>query len=86
VDLAMDDAAIDWCLEVMRGHGFADGAWLPGWAGHDVLRMQRVTDLAGDELAPNLLTEEARAMCASILDELRGPRRSRGGAFGYPRC
>jgi hypothetical protein len=59
-----------WAVEVLRGAGFAYGAWLPGWKGHDVLRIQLVRGPTDEELTPSLYTSAARAMCWSIRDEL----------------
>ena len=41
VDLPMSDVAIDAATEALVAAGFVFAAWLPGWAGHDVLRLQR---------------------------------------------
>jgi hypothetical protein len=70
VDLAMNDPAIGAAVDVLRGTGFAYGAWLPGWRGHDVLRAQLVREPTDEELAPTLYTSEAVAMCSSIRREL----------------
>ncbi|MFM9053922.1 MAG: GNAT family N-acetyltransferase, partial [Solirubrobacterales bacterium] len=42
VDLPMNDPGVDFAVEELQGQGFAFSAWLPGWAGHDVLRLQRI--------------------------------------------
>jgi hypothetical protein len=72
VDLAMNDPGIGAAVDVLRGNGFAYGAWLPGWRGHDVLRAQLVREPTDEELAPTLYTGEAVAMCSSIRRELTG--------------
>ena len=47
VDLPMSDPAIEHATGALLHAGFVYGAWLPGWAGADVLRLQRVRDPLG---------------------------------------
>ncbi|MFM9138956.1 MAG: GNAT family N-acetyltransferase [Solirubrobacterales bacterium] len=70
VDLPMNDPGVDFAVEELLGQGFAFAAWLPGWAGHDVLRLQRIENPSSDELAPELFSPEAEALMALIRAEL----------------
>jgi len=70
VDLPMNDAAIDDAVDQLRESSFAYAAWLPGWAGHDVLRLQHVVDPTAAELAPNLASAEANELMAMIRTEI----------------
>lgn len=72
VDLPMDDPAIGDAVESLRAAAFAYAAWLPGWAGHDALRLQRLADPSEAELAPALESAEARRLMELIRAELRG--------------
>lgn len=72
VDLPLDDPAIDGAVEALRRASFAYGAWLPGWAGHDVLRLQRIAAPTPAELAPALESAQARRIIDLIREELRG--------------
>jgi GNAT superfamily N-acetyltransferase len=73
VDLPMDDPAIDHAVEELRRSSYAFAAWLPGWAAHDVLRLQHVASPSDGELSPSLFSPEARALLAVIRTELLRP-------------
>ena len=73
VDLAMNDPAIDHAVEELRRSSFAFAAWLPGWAGHDVLRLQYVASPSEGELSPSVFSPDARALLAMIRMEWLGP-------------
>jgi hypothetical protein len=73
VDLPMDDPAIDYAVAQLRGSSFAFAAWLPGWADHDVLRLQYVAAPSGAELSPILYSPKAEALMAMIHAELVDP-------------
>ena len=79
VDLSMADPGIGGAVEALRELGFVYAAWLPGWQGHDVLRMQLIRNPTDRELSPNLFTREARELLASIRAELAEVRRQRTG-------
>ncbi len=66
----MNEPGVDAAATALRGGRFAFGAWLPGWAGHDVLRMQRLRDPTPSELAPDLYSAQARDMMAEIRADL----------------
>jgi hypothetical protein len=70
VDLPLHEPGVDAAVTALRGERFAFGAWLPGWAGHDVLRMQRLRDATPAELAPDLYSAPAKRMMAGIRREL----------------
>lgn len=70
VDLPMNDPGIDGAVEALRRASFAFAAWLPGWAGHDVLRLQRVASPTAAELAPAVVSPEAEALLRVIRAEL----------------
>jgi len=70
VDLPMHDAAIDDAVELLCESSFAFAAWLPGWAGHDVLRLQHVAHPTAAELAPKLASDEASDLMAMIRSEI----------------
>ncbi len=72
VDLPMDDPGIDHATGQLLELGFAFAAWLPGWDGRDVLRLQRIADPTPDELAPDLFSPEARGLTEMIGAELSG--------------
>ena len=72
VDLPMNVPSIDRAVEELRRCSFAFAAWLPGWAGHDVLRLQFLGAPTEAELAPTLFSAEARALMAVIRAELLG--------------
>jgi hypothetical protein len=72
VDLPMNDPGIDHAVEQLRSSSFAFAAWLPGWAGHDVLRLQHVAGWSEAELSPTLFSPEAEALMAVIRAELLG--------------
>jgi len=72
VDLPLNDPGIDHAVEQLASRHFAFGAWLPGWAGHDVLRLQRIEEPSAAELAPNLLSAEAIALMDSIRSQVLG--------------
>jgi hypothetical protein len=69
----MSDPAIDHAVELLTQRSFAFAAWLPGWAGHDVLRLQRVVGATDAELSPSLHSPEARHLLSMISRELGGP-------------
>ena len=48
---------------------FVFAAWLPAWAGHDVLRLQYLAAPSDADLAPTLYSPEARALMAVIRSE-----------------
>ncbi len=73
VDLPMDDPAIDHAVEELRRLSFAFAAWLPGWAAHDVLRLQHVASPSDGELSPSLFSNDARALLVVIRTELLRP-------------
>ena len=73
VDLPMHDPAINDAAEELRQWSFAFAAWLPGWAGHDVLRLQYVASPSHGDLSPSLFSPDARALLATIRTELLGP-------------
>jgi hypothetical protein len=62
VDVDASDVAASWALRELRSIGFVFGAWLPGWLGSDVIRLQRISDSASVDLSPELFTDEARAL------------------------
>lgn len=70
VDLPMSDPGIDHAVEALRSLGFAFCAWLPAWAGHDVLRLQGLRAPAESELEPSLFSPEAEAIMGLIRSEL----------------
>ncbi len=72
VDLPMKDPAINHAVEDLRRSSFAFAAWLPGWAGHDVLRLQYVASPSDGELSPSLFSPDARALLKVIRTELLG--------------
>lgn len=72
VDLPMNDPGIDHAVELLRRGSFAFGAWLPGWAGHDVLRLQHVAGPSEGELSPTLFSPEAETLMTVIRTELLG--------------
>ena len=72
VDLPMDDPGIDHATGQLLELGFAFAAWLPGWDGRDVLRLQRIADPTPAELAPDLFSPEARGLMEMIGAELSG--------------
>lgn len=72
VDLPMSDPAVDHAVELLRRSAFTFAAWLPGWAGHDVLRMQRVAPVSDGELSPALSSPEAEALMSLIRAEISG--------------
>ena len=72
VDLPMNDPAIDHTVEQLRLASFTFAAWLPGWAGHDVLRLQHVAAPSEAELSPTLFSSDARALMTVIRTELLG--------------
>ncbi len=51
---------------------FAFAAWLPGWAGHDVLRLQHVVAPSAAELSPSLFSSDAGILMTMIRAELLG--------------
>jgi hypothetical protein len=71
VDLNMSDNGTNEAAEALRSLGFVYGAWLPGWSGSDVLRMQLIRTPTARELSPTLYTREAEDLLASIHEELR---------------
>jgi len=73
VDLPMNDPGIDDAVVSLGGSSFAFAAWLPGWAGHDVLRLQRLEHPTEAELSPRLWSPEAAALMAGIRTEILGP-------------
>ncbi len=73
VDLPMNDPGINHAVEELRRSSFAFAAWLPGWAGHDVLRLQYLASPSDRELSPSLLSPDARGLLAGIRAELLGP-------------
>jgi hypothetical protein len=77
VDLSMADPGICAAAEALRALGFVYGAWLPGWRGHDVLRMQLIRTPTDRELSPSLVTGDARELLAAIRDELDEVSRQR---------
>lgn len=70
VDLPMNDPAINAAVEQLRRSAFAFAAWLPGWAGHDVLRMQYLAAATAAELSPSLYSSAARDLLTMIRNEL----------------
>jgi len=77
VDLPMNDPGIDHAVELLRRSGFAFAAWLPGWAGHDMLRMQQPASPSESELAPALFSPRAGALMRMIRAELSGSAETR---------
>ena len=73
VDLPMNDPAISHAVEELRRASFAFAAWLPGWADHDVLRLQYVASPSDGELSPSLFSPDAKALLALIRAELLDP-------------
>lgn len=69
-DLPMNDPGIDYAVERLRPLGFGFAAWMPGWAGCDVLRLQRVEDPSESELSPELFSPEAEDLMALIRSEI----------------
>ena len=72
VDLPMNDPGIDEAGEALRPLGFGFAAWLPGWAGHDVLRLQWIDRPADADLSPDLYSPEAGALMDLIRTDLLG--------------
>ena len=70
LDLPMNDAGIDDAVERLIPLGFAFCAWLPGWAGHDVLRLQRIAQPTRAELSPTFFSAEAEALMEVIRSEI----------------
>lgn len=70
VDLPLNDPGTPAAVHALRTKGFVFGAWLPGWKGHDVLRMQRVVDATASELAPQLYSEPAKSLMGLVLREM----------------
>lgn len=73
VDLPMNDPGVDYAVEGLRPLGFGFAAWLPGWAGHDVLRLQRIGEPSDAELEPTLHSAEAQSLMKLIRRELGRP-------------
>ena len=71
-DLPMGDPGIDHATGQLLELGFAFAAWLPGWGGRDVLRLQRIATPSSAELAPDLFSPEARGLMELIGTELSG--------------
>lgn len=70
LDLPLNDAGIDDAVERLIPLGFAFCAWLPGWAGHDVLRLQRIAQPTRAELSPTFFSAEAEALMELIRSEI----------------
>jgi hypothetical protein len=70
IDLPMNDASIDDAVEQLRRASFVYAAWLPGWAGHDVLRMQYLAAPWEIELAPTLYSACGEDLMRAIRAEL----------------
>jgi hypothetical protein len=70
VDLPMHDAALEHAVDQLRASSFVFAAWLPGWAGHDVLRLQRVARSTAAELDPKLVSAEANSLMTMIRAEI----------------
>ncbi len=74
VDLPLSDPGVDFAVEQLLPERFAFAAWMPGWAGHDVLRLQWVRDPSEAELAPEFFSLEASKLMEMIRTELGGGR------------
>ena len=72
VDLPMDDPGIHHAAGQLRELGFAFSAWLPGWADHDVLRLQLIAEPSPGELGPQLFSNDARELMEMIAAEHSG--------------
>jgi hypothetical protein len=69
VDLPMDDPAIGCAVVALRGEGFVYGAWLPRYAGVDVLRLQRIQSDDPRLYEANLVSDRARGLLDMIRRE-----------------
>lgn len=67
IDLPMDTSGLDIMVERLVLDGFRYCGWLPGFAGCDVLRLQKLDFEAVDK--PLLITEEAEALFQFILQD-----------------
>ena len=72
VDLPMDDPAIGPATEALRAEGFVYGAWMPLFAGPDVLRLQRIPNPTPETYSPLLLSDRAHELLAMIKQESAG--------------
>jgi hypothetical protein len=71
VDLPMIDPAIEVATEALLSAGFVFGAWLPGWARHDVLRLQRISEPGPGTDRPNLFSGDAETIMGVIRADAR---------------
>jgi GNAT superfamily N-acetyltransferase len=70
VDIPLRGAGLDLVVEHLSKRGFVFGAWLPGWARSDVMRLQRIAQLQPAEADPDLVSEHARRLLRSISAEM----------------
>lgn len=70
LDLPMNDPGINYAVEGLRPLGFGFAAWLPGWARHDVLRLQQIEAASEGELSPALHSPDAGTLMCLIRQEL----------------
>jgi hypothetical protein len=73
VDLPMDDPAIGPATGALRAEGFVYAAWMPLFAGTDVLRLQRIRTPTPDTYSPMLLSPRAHELLAMIRREAAVP-------------
>ena len=66
VDLPLGDPAIDRAVEALTQSGFFYSGLLPEFAGGDVLRLQRLSDLTPDAYHPMLANADARRLLEYI--------------------
>ena len=70
IDLPLDNADIDSIVDSLNDIGFLFCALLPEFAHTDLLRLQAITSLAPDDLALNLINEDAISLgefiCQSV--------------------
>lgn len=69
VDLPMDHPAIGPAVDALQGQGFLYGAWLPRFAGVDVLRLQRIQSDDPRIYQANLVSDRARSLLEMIRRE-----------------
>lgn len=69
VDLCMDDPGIGSAVRTLRQQGFFFCALMPEFAHTDVLRMQRLTNIAPTSFSPRLANPDAQRLVESMRKE-----------------
>jgi hypothetical protein len=65
-DINLGDPGVNYAIDALSAHGFVYCGWLPNFGENDVLRLQRIDNLSEQELNPNLVNSEAKALLAQI--------------------